>query len=435
VVGVDRLSTLIPELIGVIYDNFASDADRHFLPIVRSLLYSQRINLYRRVHLADILTLAKFCRTLAGNSGIELGGMVIELTIDQLTERKYLAEPDDEGLDHAQEIMIENKVQLILPQLTRLNILRVETPSAARPIIPFFSSPTSVSGASTIVILRLQLENYDQVRLILPHFPNLLELSLSLPTYTSMLELESAAPEAPYDSTLQPRHLNRLFIQSNFTVQSVCQIVASTEAKVTSLFGVAIHNVLRVLRNSEKMESLVLCCNDGDEASQDHGRALVKFNKVKKLNLNWGIRVKRTFFTDLFRSNPGLESLRLGHRFAIVASDLISAIRTNPIAGLRLDLSFVGLEGDYADEDDEDEDEDEDDLDDVDWPDGCQPLDVRSIMACGALAGIEVTGSAVDIVNRLQERDLLHESHDSSEEDEEGEDEEDEEEEAEAEED
>jgi hypothetical protein len=401
--------------------NFASDADRHFLPIVRSLLYSQRINLYRRVRLADELAFAKFCRTLGGNSGIELGGimMVIELTIDQSTERKYLAEPDDEGLDHAQEFMIENKVQLILPQLTRLNILRVEAPSAARPIIPFFSSATSGPKSSTIVFLQLWLEDYSQVHLILPLFPNLLELSLQLPASTSLLELASTAPVAPSNSILQPRNLNRLSVRGNFTVPSVCQIVASTEAKVTTLWGVAVHDGLRVLRNSERMESLTVVCDD-DQFSQDHGQALVKLTKVKELILGWRINVEQSSFADLFKLNPGLKNLTLANDFPLVPSNLISAIRTNPIAGLSLTLNFVSLK-EYADPY-------EDEIG-VDWPDGCQPKDVLAIMACGALAEIEVTGSAVDIVHWLKRLDMLHEIHDSSEEDDEGDDEEEEEEE------
>jgi hypothetical protein len=370
------------------------------------------------VRLADKLAFAKFCRTLGGNSGIELGGMVIELEIDHLTETD-LAEQDEEDRDDVQEIMIENQVQLILPQLTRLNILRVETPSAARPIIPFFSSSTSVSGASTIVILRLRLEDYSQVHLILPLFPNLLDLVLQLPASYSAPELDSAVPETPSDSPIQPRQLNALFIRGNFTVPSMCQIVASTEAKSTTLFGVAIHHVLRVLRNSERMKSLTVYCDD-DQFSQDHGRALIKFTKVKELDLGWGIGVECTFFADLFKSNPGLKNLTLAKDFPLVAANLISAIRTNPIAGLSLTLNFVSLkeyDDPYGDEIG------------VDWPDGCQPKDVLAIMACGALAEIEVTGSAVDIVHWLKRLDMLHEIHDSSEEDDEGDDEEEEEEE------
>jgi hypothetical protein len=397
VVGVDRLSTLIPELIGVIYDNFASDADCRFLPIARSLLHSQRVNLYRRVVLKSKLPFAKFCRTLNGTNGIQLGGMVIELDLGGFADEDE--DYDDEEDMAAQRMVMELLVQSILPKLTRLKILRAYMEAATRPIIPFFSSPKSLLGASTIVTLHLELEDYSQLHLILPLFPNLLELSLELPTSPSVSVLESTmAPDAPSNSTLQLRHLNGLFIRGNFTVPSVCQIVASTESKTTILWGVAVHNGLRVLRNSERMESLNIRCNHGDEASQDHGRALLKFTRVKELSLGWQINVERTFFADLFNSNPGLRILTLEEDFPLVASDLISAIMSNPIVGLDLRLNFVGL--DHYD----DMDEDDMELDDVDWPDGCDAEDVQEIMDCQVLARVRVSGSAVDIIDRANER-------------------------------
>jgi hypothetical protein len=422
---VDHLSTLPPELIGVIYDNFASDAKHHFLAIVRSLLPSQRMNLYRQVVIRSKLAFAKFCWTLSGTSGIELGGMVVDFTIcDSMWDEE---EDDNMNIDpariEAEEIMMDALVQSILPKLTRLNILKVNTLPAARPIIPFFSSPTYLPGTSSIVTLQLRLEDYSQLHLILPLFPNLLDLSLELPTSPSVLGIEyTAAPDAPSNSTLQLRHLNRLFIRGNFTVPSVCQIVASTEAKSTILWGVAVHNGLRVLRNSERMESLNIRCNHGDEASQDHGRALVKFTRVKELSLGRQIDVEPTFFTDLFKSNPGLKILTLAEDFPLVASDLISAIKSNPIVGMRLGLNFVGL----VPHDDMDEDDME--LYHVDWPDGCEAEDVQAIMAWGALERMDVTGSAVDIIDRLHERDFeeWYENRNPSEDDYEGDEEEEE---------
>jgi hypothetical protein len=416
---VDHLSTLPPELIGVIYDNFASDAKHHFLPIVRSLLPSQRINLYRQVVIRSKLAFAKFCRTLNGINGIELGGMVVKLDIWHVVIVEE-GEEDDEDIE-SEGIMTESLVQSILPKLTRLIILKVNPPPAARPIIPFFSTPTSLPGTSTIVTLQLRLEDYSQLHLILPLFPNLLDLSLELPPYSSALGLESTAPEALPSSTLQPRQLNDLFIRGNFTVPSVCQIVASTESKTTILWGVAVHNALRVLRNSERMESLDIRCNYGHEASQDHGRALVKFTRVTELSLGRQINVERTFFTDLFKSNPGLKLLTLADEFPLVASDLLSAIRTNPIAGLHLRLHCVDGEDEYGEEID---------VDDVAWPDGCEAEDVRAIMAWGALARMDVTGSAVDIIDRLNELeyDEFYENRNPSEDDDEGDEEEEEEE-------
>jgi hypothetical protein len=396
---VDHLSTLPPELIGVIYDNFASNAKHHFLPIVRSLLPSQRMTLYRQVVIRSKLAFAKFCWTLSGTSGIELGGMVVDFTIcNSMWDEE---EDDNMNIDpariKAEEIMVDALVQSILPKLTRLNILKVNTLPAARPIIPFFSSPTYLPGTSSIVTLQLRLEDYSQLHLILPLFPNLLDLSLKLPTSPSVLGIEStAAPDAPSNSTLQLRHFNRLFIYADFTDPSVCQIVASTESKATILFGVAVHKGLRVLRNSEPMESLHVEPHDW-ESRQDYGRALLRFTKLKELALGSRIEVEGTFFADLFKSNPGLKSLSLGRRSARVASDLLSVIRASPIIGLHLRLDFVDLEDDY---------EEEIDLDDVAWPDGCE-AEVRAIMAWGAVARMEVTGSAVDIIDRLNERDYL----------------------------
>jgi hypothetical protein len=252
---VDRLSILPPNLIGVIYDNLDSDAGHHFRPIVRSLLHSQRNNLYRRVEFTSKLRFAKFCRTLSGTNGNELGGMVKAMLLDSLSI-KGDAEDDEAEIGSAQReweaMVIEGQVQLILPKLTRLRSLQVHrTAPASRPVIPFFSSPTSSPSASTIATLRLHLKDYSLIHLILPIFPNLLDLSLVLLDPDSVLDMDPTAPVAPLDSTTQPRHLDRLIIGGDFIVPSLCSIVASTEATSTTLFGHAMHRGLLALKNSE----------------------------------------------------------------------------------------------------------------------------------------------------------------------------------------
>ena len=92
-----------------------------------------------------------------------------------------------------------------------------------------------------------------------------------------------------------------------------------------------------------------------------------------------------------------MESLSLMNGFPLVASDLISAIETNPIVGLRLELDFVEFEG--VEETG------------VAWPGGYQAEGVRAIIvACEAAADMVVTGSTIDIVKRLDELVVLGES-------------------------
>jgi hypothetical protein len=290
-------------VIGIIYDNFASDLDRHFLPIARSLLRSQRINLYRRVKLNHKLPFAKFCRTLTGKNGIELGRMVEELTLFRRAE--WVSESGIRAIEELEwgGMMIEGQVQLILPKLTRLRTFQVRaTLSAALPIIPFFSSPTHSPGSQTIVKLRLELADYTLVHLILPYFPHLLDLSWILPPTCSALELDALAPVTALDSPIQPRQLNRLFLSANFIVPAICGLVASTEATSTSLTGEGIYKGLIALKNSDTMERLAICAEDAAEDEEDHGQVLLKLTKVKRLKLSYDIQIQPTFFVDLFKS-------------------------------------------------------------------------------------------------------------------------------------
>jgi hypothetical protein len=147
------------------------------------------------------------------------------------------------------------------------------------------------------------------------------------------------------------------------------------------------------------MENLTIYCQDKWEDTEDHGQALVNFTNVKELILGWRIKVEHNFFSNLFESIPRMETLSLASRFRLIASDVISAIETNPIVGLRLELDFVEFEG--VEETG------------VAWPGGCQAEGVRAIMvACGAVADVVVTGSAVDIVKRLDELVLGESDHD-----------------------
>jgi hypothetical protein len=157
------------------------------------------------------------------------------------------------------------------------------------------------------------------------------------------------------------------------------------------------HSGLLALKNSERMKSLMIYCDDKWEDTEDRGQALVNFTNVKKLILGRRIRVEHSFFSDLFESIPRMESLSLMNGFPLVASDLISAIETNPILGLRLELDFVEFEG--VEETG------------VAWPGGYQAEGVRAIIvACEAAADMVVTGSTIDIVKRLDELVVLGES-------------------------
>jgi hypothetical protein len=373
------------------------------------------------------LAFANFCRTLNGKNGIELGGMVLGLCIPILVDED---EDEDENGDMAAErIMMELLVQSILPKLTRLKILLAGTRGAARPIIPFFSSSIRLPSTPTIVILHLNLEDYSQIHLILPLFPHLCQFTLALPTKLIVTQLDSEAPVTLSSATIQPRQLDFLSIKANFNVPSVCSILASIESQQTWLFGRGFQKALPAIRNCERMKNLLVSSEDALEDGVDHGKRLLEFTTVSDLNICRRINVGRTFFTDLFKSNPGLKRLALCTSFPLVASDLISAIKTNPIFGLALMLNNVDL----------DECEEGDDLEEFHWPDGCQAEDVRTIMACGEVAGMGITGSAVEIVHRLDKarreyaESLFRESLEDGDDDED--DDEDEEEEEEAEED
>jgi hypothetical protein len=379
---VDRLSTVLPELIIAIFDHFALDLDHRFLPIVRPFLYAQRSNLYRHVSLHDS-NLSKFCRTLSESNEDEIGSMVRELTVRELRST-FL------GIKSGGLPLVDEALEIIIPKLTRLTVLDVADDLFSNSLLIYLSTSNSLFS-SHVTSLTLDLPDTSQVHAILNLFPSVHHLSIVI--------LDPPIGKRPKAETsvsilLPPRTLELLQITDRtFTSPALQTLISSVDSNSVSFGGVKLRSALKAIRNPICVKSLHLN-NLGTQEPEDGpplDDTLLKFDRLGYLELRGALALSATFFTKFFKRSTSLASLGMGPGFNLVGADLILACQTKPIL-LKL-LALAVFDPDQLGE----ELEDSADC----WPAECDEESAREIIRVFRKGGVEVLGSAVNYIDQM----------------------------------
>jgi hypothetical protein len=199
--------------------------DNRFLPVAKSLLHFQRENLYRIVGLHPA-SMVNFCETMSGSSS--LAEIVKRLKYRASDEVRY----DRRGnLIGAATLETDQAFISILPHLVHLESLTIKAPS----IMPsIFTSYARAPEPSTLTSLELQLDDYSLLDLLLPLFPSLHNLFIFI-----AIDIEPTVSDILSDPVFlhPPRSLESLAIEADHRSQAVCNLIASTAARVTRLEG------------------------------------------------------------------------------------------------------------------------------------------------------------------------------------------------------
>jgi hypothetical protein len=399
------LTSLPPELVGKIYEHLWP-YDR-FLPIASALLYFQRSNLYNEVDLHRRRLLLKFCDTII-EAGSNIGAMVKSLTFYQGTVR----ESENEnvlvqirgGLPYKPRL-IDPPLRSMLPHLVNLERLRIHATFIARSA---FTSYDEAPAPSSLTSLELKLDDYTLVDRILLLFPSLQHLDIAIRVEGFD---EPTTDRIPLDP---PRRLETIRIYADYRSQAICNVIASIESIRTTLEGRHAQRGLASLRNSEVMKELNVRSSYAALQAENLDRSLLKLTNLEKLSLEGGRAcVSDRFFTDYFNSELPLESLHLTAGLTHNLSDLIHAFEIKPMTLKSVVLDWA--EGSYY-------------VVPRDWrkdmwrAKGFNKVGVEELIEIYTKGGVEISGSAVEILS------IINGDHpDSEEEEEEEEDEESEE--------
>lgn len=393
----DRLSTLLPELIIAIFDQFSLDLDHRFLPIVRSFLHAQRIDLYRQVSLHDG-NLNKFCRTLSESNEDEIGSMVRHLTVRELRST-FL------GIKFGGLPLVDEALESMIPKLTRLTVLDVADDLFSRSLLTYLSTSNSLFP-SHVTSLTLDLQDTSQVHTILNLFPSVDNLSIVI--------LDPPIGKRPEADTsvsilLYPRSFQLLNITDRtFTSPALRTLISSVDSNSFVLAGVKLRSGLKAIRNPTCVKSLHLnnLGTPEPEAGPPLDDTLLKFDRLGYLELRGALALSTTFFTKFFTRSIPLASLRMGPGFNLVGADLILACQTKPIL-LKL-LALAVFDPDQLGEELEDSANC--------WPAECDEESAREIIRVFRKGGVEVLGSAVNYIDQMDALFTGSEDDDESEE-------------------
>jgi hypothetical protein len=371
-VGIDRFSTLPPELILPIFEHNRDQSGREktISLIAKPFLHAQRSELYRIVRLYDLDQFIRFSETIRSVNA--LGPMVKELHMvfwtGETDDGSWMPKWAEDG---------EQITRSMFPHLTSLRMLRVTSPVMSRIFLDLATQ--NVLTLTTLITLDLRLNNDCDAlaQSILAVFPQLhfldLDFDPDLPLSPTNLTTASILPLDP------PKLLDALTLRGNLLASSLSNIVSSTEARCVLLDGVDVDTAVKLLRNSEHMKELALHPTFPTMILDRH---LLQLNHIAHLTLNDFVNLGPTFFTDYFPS-CSLQSLNLLPRFELKAADLIQACQKKPASLKTLVIDVLG----------DSESMDECRWKELMWTRDCTVSLMRQLISVYRLAGVKVQGS------------------------------------------
>jgi hypothetical protein len=373
----------------------ASQRD-HFFDPIPTLLHFQRLNLYRDVCLLpESYEMLKFCETIIYNNALgdphPLGAMVKNL---RLWGERYST---------AEMMKMDQPIKSMLPGLTHLKYLELGFVAITRCAFALFGQ-TPAPFSLTALEIYLEVEEESLIDLILPLFRSLrhLDLCVSYPEDEAIrgMTIASTPPNPPRIPLNPPRRLTTLKINGNFRSSAICNLIASTEATKTGLCGWNMLDGLSFLRNSEVMMELEVEFYDEPEEG-DSDKSLLKLTNLTSLTFRvdgpnrGGHYVSNHFFTDYFAPELPLQSLALDVDFSIDFSDLVGAFKSKPASLKTWELYTLGRNNV--------------DLYYFDWVDFHS---LRQLLEMCERDGVEVSGSDVSFLERVEKEWLLDDSDD-----------------------
>jgi hypothetical protein len=371
-VGIDRFSTLPPELILPIFEHNRNQSARKktISLIAKPFLHAQRSELYRSVFLENSDQFTRFSETIRSVNA--LGPMVKELWMvfrtGETNDGSWMPKWAEDG---------EQITRSMLPPLTSLRMLRVTSPVISRIFLDLATQ--NLLTLTTLITLNLRLNNDCDAlaQSILAVFPQLhfldLDFDPDLPLSPTNLTTASILPLDP------PKLLDALALRGNHLASSLSNIVSSTEARCVLLEGVDVDTAVKLLRNSEHMKELALHPTSETMILDRH---LLQLNHIAHLTRNDFVNLGPTSFTDYFPS-CSLQSLNLLPRFELKAADLIRACQKKPASLKTLVIDVLG----------DSESMDECRWEELMWTRDCTVSLMRQLISVYRLAGVNVQGS------------------------------------------
>jgi hypothetical protein len=330
--------------VGQIYEHLWVLDNNRFLPIAKALLHFQISNLYSKVHLNHGHQVLNFCDTII-RAGPNIGEMVKDLSFSAVINCQTAGDAEGNTVDGWRcytKSEMDQRLRSMLPHLMHLKSLTMHSLTVTQSV---FDSFATTPAPFSLTSLELQLIDSSLIDLILPLFPSLQRLHIA-DLDEDLEEGEPTAARVPLDP---PKQLKYLYIDADYRLPSICNLIASTESTETTLQGEYKSHGLASLRSSGVMEELTLMDGgdsdiyQGEEEGRDLEQSLIKFTNLTKLSLiGWGTYTSDHFFTDYFKPELSLQSLSLSLDFRFAVSDLVRAFKSKPSSLSSLVLGEAG---------------------------------------------------------------------------------------------
>jgi hypothetical protein len=347
-----------------------------FLPIAKSVLHAQRVNLYHEIRLRTTTGISLFCRTISSNAAL---GAIVNTLVCQDVIVPYVYGWVKQLFD------TEAKLCSIFHHFTSLRTLLSEPELLHR--LPLTTPiDNAILTVPTLTTLNSLGYDYSLSRSILDLFPQIRNVTIhnrsGSPPVIKSLESILRIPMAPFATPLTPaRQLDYLHIDGNFFAPSLQHLVASTIAGVTILSGRTLHLATQLFINSEHRKRLKLFSIGPTPILDNH---LLELTHLTHLTLGNNISVGNSFFTNFFPSSS-LHSLELQSYFKLNAADLIAACESKPLNFKHLTIDVVGSQREV------------DELE-ARWTVDCDVNLMRRVIEVYKAAGVVVKGTASDAV-------------------------------------
>lgn len=305
----------------------------------------------------------------------------------QLELSSQIVNDDPGGLNQSRDVDSDiaqaGPVTRMIRKLVNLEAMSLSSITFERPVLATLST---MSPASSITSLNLELTGYHQVELILPSFPRLEHLQITV-------DVQIDHETDDIISIFPARQLYRLEIEADFNSAAIRKLIADTEAIECSLEGYHANKALKALRDSQHMESLSFARfghrDDEGEDIDDLDELLLKFTQLEQLNLGAiGSNVSDQFFANYFKASLPLVVLVLSGYFPLYMPDLIQASENTPTGLKEIVLDYLGNPDDFSEEE-------------YESTEGLDTFDAdttRALIDLYQTRGVQISGTAVRLL-------------------------------------